>query len=179
MHVLPTAHCFVKSSKPLNCLNQLDQTVLFPTISCMFFSAVLWVITNWSVESPKHNSMLLVLASYWYNIASLLDFWFWHSLCTRCRFSSFTSFAVGALSHLHYFSIAAQVEDILTRMIMRVMIMLMLMSMHMHTHCKIYLWVCLYYVSISYTFMSNSVLIWTFLLYRDAFFDSVAADCCF
>lgn len=48
------------------------------------------------------------------------------------------------------FSIAAQVEDILTRMIMRVMIMIMLMSMHMHTHWKIFLWGCLYYVSISY-----------------------------
>ncbi|CAD6341617.1 unnamed protein product [Miscanthus lutarioriparius] len=42
------------------------------------------------------------------------------------------------------------VEDIHISMIMRVMIMLM--SMHMHTHWKIFLWGCLYYVSISYTF---------------------------
>lgn len=46
------------------------------------------------------------------------------------------------------------VEGILTRMIMRVMIMLMLMSMHMHTHCKIYLWVCLYYLAL-YCFLSS------------------------
>nr|CAB3481277.1 unnamed protein product [Digitaria exilis] len=67
------------------------------------------------------------------------------------RCTSFTSFALGSLFHaFNLFPIASQVEGILTRMIMRVTIMLM--SMHMHTHWKIFLWVCLYYVSIFQTF---------------------------